>query len=378
MDPYIEKMSAEIIDVEALLAPISEANPAGESLRYSGTYDQIQEARRSEDDLNQGDWKHDIKVADWRRVASLASEALSDKSKDLQIVAWLSEALAKLHGFAGARDGFLLMLGLHARFWDACFPQSEDGDFEERAGALEWLNDKLPPALLELSLTMPAASGEAYSYLRYQESRAVDELGRKNQDLMKAALAEGKIAGEQFDKAVTASSRNFYESLSADLNESLNAAERLAVIVDEKFGREAPSLMRIKKVLEDCRDVVGPIVRKKRELEPDMPTPATATPASNGALTTSVAPAIAPAGATVITTAAMMPLDPSDRADALRRLEAVAAYFQRTEPQSPVSYLVQRAVRWGQMPLEQWLTDVISDQGVLAHIRETLGLNKPE
>jgi hypothetical protein len=43
-------------------------------------------------------------------------------------------------------------------------------------------------------------------------------------------------------------------------------------------------------------------------------------------------------------------IDPQSRADALRRLAAVAAYFRRTEPHSPVSYLVQRAVRWGEMP----------------------------
>ena len=69
-----------------------------------------------------------------------------------------------------------------------------------------------------------------------------------------------------------------------------------------------------------------------------------------------------------------VPLEPRDRADALRRLQAIAAYFQRTEPHSPVSYLVQRAVRWGEMPLEQWLNEVISDKTALAHLRETLGL----
>ncbi|MGH8012925.1 MAG: type VI secretion system protein TssA [Candidatus Binataceae bacterium] len=370
--------SPETIDLQALLASIPGANPAGEFLRYSGAYDQIQEARRSDDDLNQGDWKRDVKVADWRLVAKLAIEAVSGKSKDLQITAWLVEALVKLDGFPGARDGFRLMIGLHERFWDLCFPQPEDGDFEARAGTLEWLNDKLPPALLELPLAMPVDTGEGYSYLRYQESRAVDELGRKNPDLMKAAVAEGKIAGEQFDKAVAASPRKFYETLFADVGDSFTECEKLAAIIDQKFGRDAPSLMRIKKALEDCRDVLSPILKKKREIEPDpvesVVADATVPPVNNGA--TAAAPTVPQAA--VATGGKIVPLEPIDRADALKRLEAIAAYFQRTEPQSPVSYLVQRAVRWGQMPLEQWLTDVISDQGVLAHIRETLGLSKQE
>jgi len=65
------------------------------------------------------------------------------------------------------------------------------------------------------------------------------------------------------------------------------------------------------------------------------------------------------------------------RADALRRLAEVAQYFQRTEPHSPVAYLVQRAIKWGQMPLEVWLEDVIKDGAVLGHLKETLGLDTP-
>ena len=59
-----------------------------------------------------------------------------------------------------------------------------------------------------------------------------------------------------------------------------------------------------------------------------------------------------------------------------RRLATIAQFFQRTEPHSPVAYLVQRAVRWGEMPLENWLDEVIPDPNVLNALRETLGLPK--
>ena len=62
------------------------------------------------------------------------------------------------------------------------------------------------------------------------------------------------------------------------------------------------------------------------------------------------------------------------RADALRRLADIAAFFQKTEPHSPVSYLVRRAVKWGNMGLETWLQEVIKDQTVLVQLRETLGV----
>jgi type VI secretion system protein ImpA len=65
----------------------------------------------------------------------------------------------------------------------------------------------------------------------------------------------------------------------------------------------------------------------------------------------------------------------SSRRDALRRLNEVADFFQRTEPHSPISYIVQRAVKWGNMPLELWLQDVIKDETVLYNIRQTLGIS---
>jgi len=74
----------------------------------------------------------------------------------------------------------------------------------------------------------------------------------------------------------------------------------------------------------------------------------------------------------------VMPLMPQDRADALCRLAAVAEYFRKTEPHSPVAYLVQRAVRWGEMPLEEWLREVIHDESVLGQLRETLGLKEAD
>ncbi len=357
--------SEPTIDFEVLLKPIPGENPSGESLRYAGTYDAIREARDAEKNVAQGEWKHDLKVADWRAVSKLATEALTAKTKDIQIAAWLTEALVKQNGFAGARDGFRLLRELHEQFWDSLHPQPEEGDLEIRAGAIDFLNDKLPTSILQVPLTQPDDKGESFSFVRYQESRTVEELGRKSPEAMQAAIAEGKITGEIFDKAVSRARRKFYEALFEDLNAAADECAKLGTAVDEKFGRNAPSVMGLKKAFEDIQHVVEAIVKKKRELEPD---PVSASE-GNGA-----AAGGSPEGSGHPGAGGSLTLDPVDRADALRRLQAVASFFHRTEPHSPVSYLVSRAVRWGQMPLEQWLTDVIADQGVLERLRETLGI----
>src|SRR5947208_14602814 len=90
-----------------LLDPFPAGQPAGADLRWTLEWDRLKEARRTDDDLQPGKWaKREHKSADWRAVRELATEMLRERSKDLQLAMWLTEANLKLHGFAGLRDGF--------------------------------------------------------------------------------------------------------------------------------------------------------------------------------------------------------------------------------------------------------------------------------
>jgi type VI secretion system protein ImpA len=140
--------------------------------------------------------------------------------------------------------------------------------------------------------------------------------------------------------------------------------------------------MGLKQVLEDCAHVIESIVKRKREAEPDPPFSGAqvngASPHAEDSDTESIdaqaATSRGPQRSSIVRTSMTTANGLTDRAEALRQLQTIAEFFQQTEPHSPVSYLVQRAVKWGEMPLEKWLTDVISDEGVLTRIRETLGI----
>src|SRR5437016_2351672 len=114
------------IDLDPLLTPIPGDNPGGQDIRYT-LHDKIKESRRCDDGLAQGAWKHEQKVADWAAVISLSTEALTSKSKDIQVAIWLTEGLVKKHGWAGLRDGVRLLRELLQRFWPSLFPPIEDG-----------------------------------------------------------------------------------------------------------------------------------------------------------------------------------------------------------------------------------------------------------
>src|SRR5438270_2863727 len=149
-----------------LLNPISEGNPSGENLRYAPAYDKIKEARREDDDAPQGEWRRERKLADWPTVIKLSTEALSKKSKDLQLAAWLTEALIKRNGMAGLLDGLQVLGALIETFWDNLYPELEDGDAEFRAAPVGWVAEKLDITVKNTPLTR-----SGYDFYKYKESR---------------------------------------------------------------------------------------------------------------------------------------------------------------------------------------------------------------
>src|SRR5262249_58554545 len=137
-----------------LLDPISPDQPAGTDMRWTPEWERIREARRADDDLQSGKWaKRERKVADWGLVQDLCMTMLRERSKDLQLALWLTEANIKLQGFAGLRDGLYVTRELMVRYWDqGLYPSMEDGP-EDRAGPFEWLSSKLVDSIVAIPIT---------------------------------------------------------------------------------------------------------------------------------------------------------------------------------------------------------------------------------
>ncbi len=266
------------IDMDALLAPLPGDNPAGRDIRYMPMYDAIKEARRADDLLDRGDWNRELKKADWDAVISLATEALSEQTKDLQVAAWLLEALIRTEGFAGVDTGLTILVGLLEHFWEHVYPEAEDGDLDYRCGPFEFINDKLSMLLKEIPLTDMRTS-PGYSWFHWQESVKVgkeadtlnqwgssDENKKRARDLL---IEDGKLTGEAFEAAVQSSSRDFYEQLMQVVQSCQDMFQRLDEIIDVKFGNNAPRISNFKSTLEDCAGQIAKILKEKRLLEPD-------------------------------------------------------------------------------------------------------------
>jgi type VI secretion system protein ImpA len=265
------------IDIEALLTPIQGDNPSGEDLRYSQVYEEIKEARRYDDFLDQGEWKTEIKKADWDKVITVAVDSLTNKTKDLQIAVWLTEALISKEGFEGCLFSLQIINGMLQDFWDSLYPEIEDDDLEYRVAPLELMNEKVSGSIQQVPITDPFRT-LGYSWAKWQESRQVgydaesrDEGARKKRE---EALAEGKLTADEFDIAVNTTSPVFYKTLSETIALCITEFKRLDGLVDEKFGRDAPRLSEFGKAIEDTNQLVQKICKDKGlfvSLEPEAP-----------------------------------------------------------------------------------------------------------
>lgn len=354
------------IDVQELLAPIPGGDPAGSDASFSDQFDRIREARRADDPgLAQGEWQTELKVADWREAQSLAEDILTRTSKDLQAAVWLGEAAISRHGLEGARDAFDLLTGLLEQYWDGLYPRAEDGDLEERASKLAWFATYGSRALSALMLNDDPQA--ALTLAGWIDSREVDNLGRQNAEAYQAALDEGRINGETYDARIQATSEATVRERADMVQAAREAFARFAAKSDERLGRDAPSLAALDDALRKIQQVYARVAVAKGLT--GIAAQAEDAAAEGGS---TVAAAVGGAGAGVALDLNAGSL--ASKEAALRALGEIAGFFRRTEPHSPVAYLLDRAVYWANMPLEQFLAEIIRDEGTLSSIRERVGL----
>ena len=165
------------IDANALLTDIA-PNAIGKDLTYSATYDEIKQARYEENpELSQGVWQRDVAKADWQKVQLLAADAIQHKSKDLQLVAWLVEALMASDSFDGLADGIKILDEFLKKYGATCYPLNDGkSDDEQKQRILAWLYDA---ARKRLQLAAIFGQFRLYDYnyaLQNSDQSAIDDI----------------------------------------------------------------------------------------------------------------------------------------------------------------------------------------------------------
>lgn len=370
--------SPDVLDFDTLLASLSGDKPTGADIRenagatspYYKIKDARNAARAAERQMEGG--QADAPPADWRAVSGPATKALKETTKDLEVAAYLIEALCRTHGFAGLRDGFKLARGLVEQYWDDLYPTPDEEGVATKVAPLTGLNgDDAEGTLIAPINRIPITDSSSHgglTYANYVQAVATDRV--LDPDQKEKRIAGGAMHGAVIQKAVSETPASFYIAVVEDLTAALDELAGMATTLEDKAGSAAPPTHAIRGALENVLDAIKDVARAKL---PIAPPPGAAVSEDDGE-----AGGGAAGGGNGTADAAeergeRLPILRS-RDDALAAIGQLADYFRRTEPQSLIPYALEQAVRWGRMPLPELLAELIPDDNPREALFKQVGI----
>jgi type VI secretion system protein ImpA len=371
--------SPDVLDIPRLLAPITEYKPVGEDARQDPSpvskYQQLKTARaaaRAAERRAVHDGDNTEAEEHWRKIISLAPEFIATQSKDLEVSSWLVEALIRKHGFAGLKDGFKLLIGLTQNYWADIYPLPDEDDIETRTAPLSGLNGEGADGVLIVPIRkVPITEGFTpgpFSLWQYQQaldlSRTIDENARE------AKLYKLGFSMEDIARAVEDSSSDYYLNLLDDLDQSIAIYKELGTLLDELCGSEyAPPTRNIIAALEECRGAVAHIGKDKLPTTDSTQTEIADTETSEQS---------AKSASTQTQQGKTPAAETYTREIAFKELLEIAKFFKKTEPHSPISYAIEKAVKWGNMTLNELINELIPDSSSRERYGELTGVKDEE
>lgn len=344
-----------MVKIEDFLNPISEDSECGEYLRFDAIYDQIEENRREDDPrLSQGVWQIELKKADWPEVTRLCSDALQNRTKDLQLAVWLTESLMATEKFDGFRQGIDLLLALSTKFWEKIHPMIEDGDSNRRVAPFYYLSEKLTDKILLFPITDPRNDLDAYSlsdWITAQHNLKIHSKG---------------LSLKQLGKSVADTSPKFFKNLKNSVKLLAESTQKLDGFLTEKLSKDAPSFKQLYDYLEQILHIIVKAIseealqNKEQTRSEEKPaaekTSSSQIPSAEKSESELLSPALSsPSTAAVAPNALTMET-------AYENLRNIGDFFEHAQPQSPATILVQIASIIGRKSFQE-LLDISTHDG---------------
>ena len=311
--------------VDDLLVPVSPEDPCGIDLSYDPALHELET-------LSQGKPETQFSEAEepnWKKVREL-SLALFGRTKDLRLAIYLIVAELQEEGFLGFDSGLQLLRRLVERYWDTLYPRL-DPDFG---------NDPLERINLISSLSTPEGTfGDPFQILRrvrraplcYSQRLGSISLSQiQAANTRPAAPSEGDqpVAAKGPDLTlIDATFRDSDTALLVQIDQSLSSAinelEALGEFLDRTVGvTRSVSFDALKSALLEARKQIGRYLTSSRGVPGEESASGIAIDGKGQH--------------------AAIPGPIQSRTDVLRSLDAICAYYEATEPSSPVLPLLRR------------------------------------
>ncbi|MCM5680902.1 type VI secretion system protein TssA [Schlegelella sp. S2-27] len=336
-----------MIDVDALLAPVSETAPCGEDLEYDAQFMALEQAARGKAEQQFGDTVVAAEEPDWGRVVDAATE-LMGRTKDLRVATYLARGLARTAGPAGLGRGLQLLLGLCEAYWDSVYPQLDPDDNFDPVMRMNALAPLAHPEaglreLREAPCVRTRGGSIAVKQIEYALSMAEAPAGQTvpSETEILAAFREAADTDPGFVEGIRLASQQ---------------ANALQSWLNERVGSDqAVDLRPLRVILTAITKLVDQVAA-----------------VADAAVASGEGEAVegGGAGAVRVVTAGEL----RSREDVVRALDRMIEFLERNEPTNPAPLLLRRAQRLMTMSFLEIIEDMTPD-GVgtvrnLAGIRE--------
>lgn len=315
------------MDVEELLAPVSEEEPVGPDLAYDAERGTIEQAFDSSVSIDTSGDAAAAAEIDWRPVIGMI-EQQSTRTKDVWLAVYLCRAGARSGRLALVETGALYLAGLLEQYWDKVHPQLEEYGFQGRKGPCESLTRRgefLAPfertPLLEHS-RLGRFSGADFERFR-AGAEAADGYG-----LFRAALADTP------EETLT--------EIIGRLEAILAAFKRADAVLTANAEGDTGA---------NFQPTYDLIAQMKKAVQSFTSAPA-AEEAEAGETAVAAGPDAGSGGGPRIAGRV------ESREDVVKALDAIADYYRRREPTSPVPAALQRVREWVNLDFLALLEDI--------------------
>jgi len=365
-----------MIDIEQLLNPISPADPCGPDLRLAKGKTNLDDVKSLRKDSGRSSDEPDrIKEVEWKKVVSLCADALRSQSKDLELAIYLVEGLTRTDGLPGLLAGLNLLEKLILAYWDGLHPHKlgEEEAPELRLSHLNWLGSswnetensrgQFFTSFATVPLTVVTSVGNVARALTFGDALDAEmmELSERTDPVRHADLAKiDTVSMPLWKKAFDATPATQRATNTAIASECLEVLRRIDATVKARCSDEfdLPEFGALE------RGLLHVPVLMQSNAGSGHPDAAQTQGDAGSKSMVGLGPTTESARSGPVRT----------RHDATRQLKEIAAFLRATEPHSPVSYLIERAIHWLDLPFEDLLRDFVKTPETIHKVRELLGL----
>jgi type VI secretion system protein ImpA len=364
-----------VIDLALWLNPLDGANPSGEDLRNNPAFHELERLTEAQlkvvHDGGNKTSQSTIPV-DWAAVLEKAEE-LRLRGRDLRLLVLVTRALANEEGLAGLAQGLTLIARTFEQYWDTMHPSLRSGAPREaalrRMNALLDLQNGQEGLLASLRQTVffsPRGIGPVSG--RDLEQAALDERvmlqeaasGLGNAEKAALTAAHNQLLNRvrtgcaaQVDQAADAMT-----TLLADARGAISALEAVDTALNPRIEGNGATVPELKKFLQRLLTTLernsGPGAVANGAAKPaPQPEQRASTPARNGHGAETMASVSSPMEAST-----GLPDRINSRDEVVKCLDLVVAFYDRTEPSSPIPHLARRVRRMVHMDFVELMEDL--------------------